>query len=172
MEMVFCFCHTEQWRETIQLINGHVVQEQWNIGNRQSCVEIRIQVRSESLLPILLIVSLYIIMNDEAAILERLNMTVLSFLDIFNIHLVCDKLLWRLANASKWVLERVETQNSSIVCKMSSFQIWDSCFLILDITYKIRRAHLVGAHCVADKMGTFACTRRWRRVGQCACKLQ
>ena len=42
---------------------------------------------------ILLIVSLYIIMNDEAAILERLNVTVLSFLDIFNIHLVCDKLL-------------------------------------------------------------------------------
>ena len=41
----------------------------------------------------LLIVSLYIIMNDEAAILERLNMTDLSFLDIFNIHLVCDKLL-------------------------------------------------------------------------------
>ena len=32
-------------------------------------------------------------MNDEAAILERLNMTDLSFLDIFNIHLVCDKLL-------------------------------------------------------------------------------
>ena len=102
MEMVFCFCHTERWRETIQLINGHVVQKQWNIRNRQSCVEMWIQVRSESLMPILLIVSLYIIMNDEAAILERLNMTDLSFLDIFNIHLICDKLLWRLANASKW----------------------------------------------------------------------
>ena len=53
MEMVFCFCHTEQWRETIQLINGLVVQEQWNIGNRQSCVEMWIHIRSESLLPIL-----------------------------------------------------------------------------------------------------------------------